>query len=171
MIELADNNIIVQPTTKHLTPTKTNLDTFIISCDTDMDYALGLSTIWTSTAQNLLIIEEDMQPTIGQIQRILACDFPLCTGMYFSSPSHTGLDHDIVPHRDETGFLDPNGNSNFCLTAGLGFAKIGKYWRTITHVPLVHWKKLDIELSKEVLKYGKRPWHLHRDMWIKHEQS
>jgi len=136
----------------------------------NLGYAHGIQIAWGSSADNLIVWEQDVYPTNLHYEKMLSCPYPLCTGTYFTQPSHTGIDRPIIPIRDRDGiFVDPDELPDFADMAPLGFVRFKKIARKeCPNIPITHWKKLDTAISQVFIELGMK-FHVHPQI-IEHRQ-
>lgn len=167
------NTLIVEPylTLEPPAPKFVDFPTLMVPCVEDTDYAEGVKLGWESSAENLVIIEHDIFPTLNQLLEILDCPQPLCNCVYWSGPKHTGLEKPVIPHRMYIPgpFIELSNDIDFVRYSGLGFVKIKRFLRENNKVPIVHWQNLDVGISHS-LALGPL-WHLHKDMVVDHLQD
>lgn len=147
-----------------------------IYCIGPDDYANGVAAIWNSECRNLWIIEHDIIPSPSVIEELEKCPYLVCAPLYFSDPSHTGLENMIIPHRfygtDERLHWISAG-MEWADRIGLGCVKIHKMVRHEipgTILQSLGWQKFDEILSGTINDIAEMRFHIHH-VWVEHKQQ
>lgn len=120
--------------------------TFPLDPDDDGDYARTFAA-WTRTRMDLLVIEQDMVPTPGQIDEVLRCPEPWCQIRY------------------DYPRTEPIASLGFCKIAGTVFSEHENFGDLAsrdkrTKGGLVHWRSLAESVTAQLVRYGYSP-HIH----------
>jgi hypothetical protein len=171
------------PTQTHVIKEASNVNAMLlrkgiittIYCDELDDYANGVSSVWNSECRNLWIIEHDIIPTASIIEELEECNYLICAPLYFSDPSHTGLENMIIPHR----FYGTDGKLHW-ISAGMEFADIVGLGCVKIHKMIRHeipgailqglgWQKFDEILTGTINNLAEMKFHIH-NIWVEHKQ-
>lgn len=147
-----------------------------IYCVGPDDYANGVASIWNSECRNLWIIEHDIIPSASVIEELEKCPYPVCSPLYFTDPSHSGLETVVIPHR----FYGKDGKLHW-ISAGMEFAdRVGlgclKIHKMVRHeIPgtifqALGWQKFDEILTGTINDLAEMQFHIHH-VWVEHKQS
>ena len=115
---------------------------------------------------DLIILEQDIVPSWGHLQNLIACPYPLCTVAYpLNQPMAPGQFHGELVQRnyraDGSRYWIPYGTEWADLT-GLGFVRIRQAWQW-AHPPAWQagvWSDLDARISWWTYQQKIR-WHVH----------
>lgn len=147
-----------------------------IYCTKPDDYSNGVGTVWNSECRNLWIIEHDIIPSLGVIEELEKCSYPVCAPLYFSNSSHTGLESDIIPHRfydSEYNLKWISAGMEFADRVGLGCLKIHKMIREYATdgnaLMGLRWQKFDEILTGTIRENAGIQFHVH-NIWVEHKQ-
>jgi hypothetical protein len=146
-----------------------------IYCDTEYSYTNGVAAVWNSKCRNLWIIEHDIIPTVGIIEELEACPYPVCAPLYYTNPMHSGLADYIIPHR----FFTTEGELTWISAGmewadkiGLGCVKFDKLVRDPIDSNFLlnkSWRTFDNRLSDIFIEFELK-FHIH-NIWAEHKQK
>lgn len=140
------------------------------------DYSSGVADLWNVNSMNLFIVEHDIIPTKDIINELSECSYPLCVPLYRTNSVHTGLDEEVIPHRNfeigkDWNWIQPG--ISWADTVGFGCVKFHKLARQEVSPTLMlnmSWKQFDSFLSKRITDETGFRWHVHQS-WVKHKQT
>lgn len=121
-------------------------------------YWAGLFCRWHD-GRTWLVIEHDIEPSIGLVEEMLECPETMCTRPYATGPGQ----HEAVAQFEA-------GRVPWSVAASLGCTKIAPAARAHPW-PLpqpVHWSRLDTELTSRMTRLPGEMWHLHWGRLVHH---
>lgn len=147
---------------------ESDLDVTVVDAPTDgfTGYVDQVSRVWDYPG-DMIILEQDLVPAVGDIRNLLDCSHSLCAFGYFLDPFSTGLPAPVIAHRKidiKEGIVKwITENEHFSDYVGFGLTKIGLEARLKATVP--PWDKLDYRSLDTFLSAHLRmfndPWHIH----------